>query len=87
MSDRGPTFLERRSYRTRRLIEMSRLIPVVACFGFFLPLLWGEGTTRRGLIYLFSVWALAIFVCAPVATVLTRRRKEDAGSEGDADGL
>ncbi|MDF1729247.1 MAG: hypothetical protein P1U53_16025 [Sulfitobacter sp.] len=56
-------FLERRSYRRRRLMDLVRLLPVLGLGLFMLPLMWSgadEGApqmgTARALIYLFGAW-------------------------------
>ena len=66
-----PVFLERQSYRQRRLIDAARLLPILGVLLLAVPLLWpegnefelGEGSAGQGLpvsramIYIFSVWA------------------------------
>ena len=68
---RGPVFLERRSYRQRRLRDGARFLPVVAAFLFMVPLLFGlDGsatTTSRAMLYIFGTWA----TLAGVAWVLS----------------
>ncbi|MEM7753585.1 MAG: hypothetical protein AAF230_09240 [Pseudomonadota bacterium] len=62
-----PVFLERESYRRRRLADAARLVPVL---GFVLLLLPGLlTTTNEALIYIFTVWAVLIVVTA----ILSRR--------------
>lgn len=64
MSDLGPkgTFLERRSYRRRRLVDCARLLPIVGVWLWLVPVLWqgaGDGDAMKlstGLIYVFAVW-------------------------------
>lgn len=69
-------FLERESYRRRRLMDAARLLPIFGVLLFLLPLLWPEpapseagadtGVAMSGaIIYVFSVWIgliVAIFV-------------------------
>jgi len=57
---RQPLFLARQSYRRRRLVDATRLLPVLGGLLLALPLLWQGGaepwlTSRIGL-YLFAVW-------------------------------
>lgn len=66
-----PVFLERQSYRQRRLIDAVRLLPVLGLILLAVPLLWPEGgdaglgeggagqglPVSRAMIYLFSAWA------------------------------
>ena len=62
-------FLERQSYRRRRLMDTARLLPVLGALLFAVPLMWpraGEGgdvaplPTSRAILYIFLVWALLI---------------------------
>lgn len=61
-------FLERRSYRRRRMMDAVRFLPLL-CTVFFLvvPLMWPNGEVAGAAMslstavwYLFTVWALAI---------------------------
>lgn len=67
-------FLERKSYRQRRLVDAARLLPFAGAIGFLMPLIWpadlsaGADTARGGL-YLFVVWFLLI----AAAFALSRR--------------
>ena len=71
-------FLERQSYRRRRLVDGIKLVPLLGLVLFFLPMLWaGKGTTSAGLIYVFAAWGVLI---AAMAVLATRIRK-DAGSD------
>jgi hypothetical protein len=72
---RNQVFLERRSYRMRRLADAARLLPVLGLGLFLLPMFWqpevsGEDrqTTWDG-VYLFVVWVGLIVLAA----VLSRR--------------
>lgn len=77
MSDQPPStlFLERASYRRRRLMDALRLLPVVGVLLWMLPLLWpteaGVGgdpdpvPMSRAVLYVFGVW-LAL-ICAAFA--------------------
>jgi hypothetical protein len=58
-------FLERESYRRRRLMDAARLLPILGALLFMLPLLWpdpdpGEATNgiamSSAMIYVFAVW-------------------------------
>ncbi|MBE1284091.1 MAG: hypothetical protein GJ676_12345 [Rhodobacteraceae bacterium] len=69
---RGPAmFLERRSYRRRRLMDAAKLLPIFGAVLFLIPLLWlisgseaGPVPTSRAITYIFVVWALLIAVNA-----------------------
>ncbi len=78
----APVFVERRTYRRRRMIDAARLLPILWLLLFLMPLL-GAGNpadppaTSRGLIFVFVVWA-GLIVCA---VVLSRLLAEPAGDE------
>ncbi|WP_343079509.1 hypothetical protein [Ostreiculturibacter nitratireducens] len=64
---RQPLFLARQKYRRRRMMDASRLLPVIGFFLFLLPILWrpaetAEADTARGEVYVFSIWFGLIFV-------------------------
>ncbi|WP_216671256.1 hypothetical protein [Mangrovicoccus sp. HB161399] len=89
---RLPLFLERQSYRRRRLVDASRAIPVFGIILFFVPLLWqqpepGEapGLAQRG-IYLFLAWGLLVAVTAVISIRLQTRLHEGARQNGPAEG-
>lgn len=72
---RDPPFLERRSYRRRRLSDAARLLPILGVILFMLPLLWAAGpggTTARSGLYLFGSWFVLIAIAAGLARPLTR---------------
>ena len=56
-----PIFLERHSYRQRRLRDAARLLPLLGAALWMLPLLFAaDGTpasTSQTLIYIFGIWA------------------------------
>lgn len=65
-----PVFLERQSYRRRRLADAARLLPLFGALLFAVPLLWpGTDTADRmptsaATMYIFSIWAGLILVNA-----------------------
>jgi hypothetical protein len=68
MSDpaQRPVFLERRSYRRRRMMDALRLLPVLGLLLWLLPLFWPSSAYAPGapepvamstaVIYVFAVW-------------------------------
>ena len=80
-------FLERRSYRQRRLMDALRLLPVLGALLWAVPLMWGgdgagDGAggeaavaTSRAMLYIFGVWALL----AVLAWVLSSRLDTSPG--------
>ncbi|MGR3321352.1 MAG: hypothetical protein ACU0DK_05410 [Pseudooceanicola sp.] len=61
-------FLERRTYRRRRLADLSRLMPLIGLVLLMVPLMWtsGEGgiATSRSIEWVFGVWVMLILVGA-----------------------
>ncbi|WP_323783660.1 hypothetical protein [Thalassovita sp.] len=58
----SPLFLERRSYRVRRVMDAAKLMPFLGAALWAVPVLWsGEGEnqvpTSRAILYIFLVWA------------------------------
>ncbi len=61
-------FVEQRTYRRRRLMDIARLAPLIGVLLFLVPLLWPEGDSSAApegggtssmssaMIYIFSVW-------------------------------
>lgn len=77
-----PVFLERESYRRRRLGDAAKVLPVIGIVLFLMPLLWaGRGSTAGGLVFLFIVWAILIFVMAVLS-----RKLADTEPKPDGDG-
>lgn len=94
---RRPLFLERQSYRRRRLVDASRLIPVFGLFLFMVPLLWADAGAKppnlaaRG-VYIFVVWLALVLATALISHRLKGRGGGPLGAEppqpqsGDLDG-
>lgn len=77
---RGAQFLERQTYRRRRLIDAARLLPVAGLVGVLMPLFWRADVTpgaevAHGGIYLFAIW----FGLILTAYALSRRLRNVAG--------
>lgn len=86
-------FLERDSYRRRRLADISRLLPLIGVVLLLVPLLWtGAGAPAvsagdvaplpmsRAITYIFAVWALLIIAAMLFATA-ARRWGAESGEE------
>ncbi|MEP4194627.1 MAG: hypothetical protein ABJL99_03235 [Aliishimia sp.] len=78
------TFLEKRSYRRRRLTDGLRLLPVLGLWVFMVPVFWPEGSDGDGagavsmsgaLVYIFAAWCGLIAVCGLL--VRAQKRGED----------
>ena len=60
-----PLFLQRASYRQRRLRDAAKLMPVAGIVLWALPIAWSSETAEGqansdGLVYVFTVWLLLI---------------------------
>lgn len=81
-----PLFLERRSYRIRRMMDAVRFLPLLGVVLWMVPLLWPvqsaeeglQGTSMSGALwYIFAVW---IFLIA-ASFALWRRTRGPAPTE------
>lgn len=82
---RLPLFLERQSYRRRRLMDAARFLPVLGLLLWAVPLLWQRGSVASSgaLIYIFGVW-LALVLAALILSLRVRRSGiDDTGGDGD----
>tara|TARA_R110002096_G_scaffold369234_2_gene562511 strand:- start:416 stop:688 length:273 start_codon:yes stop_codon:yes gene_type:complete len=67
----SPLFLERRSYRFRRMMDAVRLLPLLVLGFWMVPLLWPVADPSAGdavpmshaLRYVFGVWLAGIACC------------------------
>ncbi|WP_348524934.1 hypothetical protein [Pararhodobacter sp. SW119] len=72
---RPPLFLERESYRRRRLMDGARALPVIGLVLLLLPALWRIDRAPNAAaeaLYVFTVWALLIVAAALLAGPLRR---------------
>nr|WP_309501580.1 hypothetical protein [uncultured Roseovarius sp.] len=83
-------FYERRTYRRRRMVDATRLLPILGVVLFLIPLLWqGEEGARTTdvMIYIFGIWALLAGLSGLVSRDLGRDRSgsdSEAGADVDA---
>lgn len=90
-----PIFLERRSYRRRRMMDALRLLPVLGLFLWMVPLFWptaGDGpeasapmAMSTAIVYVFGVWLLLILSAFSLWFVL--RARPDAGEDAKGEPL
>lgn len=91
-------FLERRSYRRRRLMDAARLLPVLGASLFMIPLLWqdaavpvADGEVDRGVttsgayLYIFLAWGILI-ACAAAFGHILRKWAEAGVQQGRGQG-
>lgn len=80
MSDRlNIPFLERQSYRRRRLIDTIRIVPVLGAMLWSVPLLWPtpeEGgdtvASSDAIVYIFLVWLGLVLIGGGSAYMMKR---------------
>lgn len=83
-------FLERRSYRRRRMMDAVRILPLLCTLLFLIvPLMWPKGEAAAAMPlstaiwYLFTVWVLAITATFGL-WLRIRRSDADADAEPEA---
>ncbi|MFU8882542.1 MAG: hypothetical protein ACNA7Q_09265 [Rhodobacterales bacterium] len=99
MTDKASTlFLERRSYRQRRLMDAARLLPVVGALLWLVPLLWPQSgadpaaragvSTSSAILYIFGVWTFVVLAALLVSLLVDTKsdRSPDGTSDGASDG-
>lgn len=91
---RPPIFLERRSYRRRRMMDAARLLPILGALLFLVPLLWpqpdlGNEGTRSSLafVYIFGIWAVLIGFSAAISRSARRWQDEEAREPATGGGI
>lgn len=94
MAQRQPLFLERASYRRRRLGDAARILPVLALVLLLMPVWWVPEliSLTGGAIWLFALWAGLIALTALLYATLgatdrkTRWSADAADEPGDEGG-
>lgn len=84
---KNAVFLERATYRQRRLRDAARLLPILGAVLLIMPLLWapepGGNDNADAVIYTFSVWVILIALSA----IISRRlQPEDLSATEDTSG-
>ncbi|MCC5969353.1 MAG: hypothetical protein JJU15_05350 [Pararhodobacter sp.] len=78
---RGPMFVERASYRRRRLMDGARILPMAGFALCMLPVLWTDAAganVAAEAVYLFVLWCGLIVVAAVLARPLRSGLQRDA---------
>ncbi|MGR3805152.1 MAG: hypothetical protein ACU0AY_16880 [Marinibacterium profundimaris] len=82
---RPPIFLERRSYRRRRMMDAARILPILGALLFVVPLLWPRPDlaepgvpTSPAFIYVFGLWAVLILISGLLSRSARRWQDEEA---------
>lgn len=84
-------FMERRSYRRRRLIDGLKLLPFLGIWLFLLPVFWpgddsGAPQSMSGALYfIFGVWFALILACAVLVIAIRWLGSPDEGGPPDTD--
>ncbi|WP_170446822.1 hypothetical protein [Ruegeria arenilitoris] len=88
---RPSVFLERQSYRRRRLADAARMLPFVGAGLICIPLLWPDpGPENSGvplssaILYIFSCWA-ALIVVSLLFGFAARRMSSSEGSAAESE--
>ncbi|WP_171100209.1 hypothetical protein [Ruegeria sp. HKCCD7255] len=88
---RPPLFLERQSYRRRRLMDAARLLPFFGAALLVIPLLWPDQSDgadavplSSAMFYIFACWGLLILIGLVFGVAARRLSKgEGRASEGE----
>lgn len=87
MANRTPLFLAKSGYRSRRLSDAARLLPVLGMFLLILPGFWASGPDGASMAevgtYLFLVWAGLILGAWALSRKLSRRDPGDLLGKDD----
>jgi len=78
---RGTVFLERDTYRRRRVMDGARILPVAGFVLILLPVLWSyeDGSNiATEAVYLFVLWCVLIILAAILARFLRPSLKRDS---------
>ncbi len=85
----SPVFLERRSYRRRRMQDAQRLLPVLGMLLWMVPVLWptrdetGHVTMSAAIYYVFGVWCVLIGLSFGLWRGLKRKADDSTDQGGD----
>ncbi len=87
----SPLFVAKRTYRSRRMADAARFLPILGTGLFLLPLLWKKSSsddapmtgTVEVMLYVFLVWVFLI----GAAAILSYRipRSDETGSDPEQD--
>ena len=80
----GPVFLERQTYRRRRIMDAGRFLPFVGAFLFLVPVLWaGTVQTTSGIFYIFGLWLILIGIAGLLSRKLAQVREDEQADAGE----
>ncbi|EIE50506.1 hypothetical protein C357_14072 [Citreicella sp. 357] len=78
-------FLERQSYRRRRVIDAARVLPFIGLLLWLLPLLWREEgaaavRSSSAIVFLFGTWFALVGAAAVLSWKLAAQAREPGGA-------
>lgn len=85
-----PLFLERHSYRQRRLMDAARLLPVLGVLLWLIPLLWPQRdaagqvaavSTSSAILYIFGVWVVLALIALLLSLLLDSKAETQGGGK------
>jgi hypothetical protein len=81
-------FLERDNYRQRRFRDAAHFVPVFGAVLMLLPLMWpreatDQSLTSSGMIYLFGLWIVLIFIALALSRALRFEVQKDDKETGE----
>lgn len=88
MSRKRPSlFVERETYRRRRMLDGARLLPILGVALLLLPVLWrspeGQGLPTTYLMgYIFGIWLLLTLGAAALSGYLATTPDDDEDASG-----
>lgn len=86
----SPIFVERQTYRRRRLVDAARALPVLGVLLWLLPLLWAVPDTppraSTGLIYVFVIWCGLPLMAGVLIRAMNRRAPAESADLPEATG-
>ena len=89
--ERPAAFLERRSYRQRRLMDALRLLPFLGLLLWMLPLFWPNPaeqvgqtvSTSTAVTYVFAIWVVLIAAAFALSRSLRDRLSADVRNDDE----
>lgn len=84
-------FLERDSYRQRRLRDGARLVPLFGAVFMFVPLMWpreqsDQSLTSSGILYLFGLWLILVIAAFVLSRFVTLDDPDGGADQGASRG-
>ncbi|HEV8034756.1 hypothetical protein [Yoonia sp.] len=83
-----PVFLQKASYRQRRVRDAAKLVPVLGAVLWAMPLAWqddaqGATTNASALVYIFGVWIALIALTAVLSGLMRSIPQQDHKETSD----